>query len=543
MFQSWLEAAHSEKRGNRPPRREWVLPPGRLARHGMLVSACLLGLAWGGSALCGEPIRLEVGEDETADRTEVLIGTLENSLPAARREALIGLAAIGRPAAPAVPRLIDCLQDPDSLIRVYAARAAWRIGVDPAVLLPVLVELVDPAQPQPFGVAALVLGNIGPAAKDALPALQACLKAKSAVVRVRAAESILMIERENAASLHELLRALQDEQWEIRYLAANALGATAIVDKNAHAICAIEMALIDADPSVAAAAGINLFRLEDAPRDFDRTDPAQDGPSPGELKQLIADLSHSSAVIRRMSAVRLGMAGHSAEGALEALHDCLEDDDPTVQVQAANAVWAIEREPDLVPQLVELVAYEKPSVSIAAACVLGRMRVNSRGALPVLRERLVLTDGLEHLFLAVVVSRIDPDDQVALGMLLADLHNSEGDLRYLSALMLADLPSESGSCRIRTELFAAMSDQNLRVQSAAVESLKLLRSRRPQKLTRSTRPEIQTTSTRISSAPLPRRVPGRGETSAAARDDSVADPLPSNGHVPPAHRYNFTGSF
>ena len=88
--------------------------------------------------------------------------------------------------------------------------------------------------------------------------------------------------------------------------------------------------------------------------------------------------------------------------------------------------------------------------------------------------------GSNILFLAVVVSRIDPGDEVALETLLADLHNSESDLRYLSAVMLADSPS-AGYYRIRTELVAAMSDKNLRVQSAAIESLQQLRTRGQQK--------------------------------------------------------------
>ena len=156
------------------------------------------------------------------------------------------------------------------------------------------------------------------------------------------------------------------------------------------------MALVDADPSVAAAAGINLYRLQGSSRDFDSRSSAQGGPSPAELRQLIADLSHSSAVIRRMSAVRLGIAGLSAKGAIGALHDCLQDDDPTVQVEAANAIWAIEREPDwVVPLLLELAGSEQPFVSVAATYVLGRMRA-SCAALAALRERLVISDGLEH---------------------------------------------------------------------------------------------------------------------------------------------------
>src|SRR5262249_25416303 len=161
------------------------------------------------------------------------------------------------------PRLIDHLEDPDLLVRAHAARAAWRIGVAPEELVPVLAELLDPEAPQACGVAALVLGNLGPAAREALPALRTCMTVSSILIRLHPAESILKIAPDDSAALHELLTALEDEDSGARYLAVNTLGSASI--ENEHVIYGLEMALTDADAVVAAAAGINLSRLNDPP--------------------------------------------------------------------------------------------------------------------------------------------------------------------------------------------------------------------------------------------------------------------------------------
>jgi HEAT repeat protein len=445
----------------------------RLAER-LLLSACLLFLLCAGE-LYGQPI--DLATDDLPVHVKVLVRALKQSRAPVRREALTELAAIGPLAADAIPDLLDCLGDSDPLIRAYAARAAWRLGADQEILLPVLIELIDPAQPKVYGVAVLVVGNIGPAGKDAVPALQACLKARSEIVRLRAAESILRIEPGSPAALGELLSTLRDGACEARYMAANALGATAIALRNSHAICALEMALADADPSVAVAAAINLYRLDDRLPNFEGMVVTQERPSPAELTQLIADLSHSSSVIRRMAAVELGLAGTSARRALPALYERLDDDDPAVQVQAANAVWTINQEAGpIVRRLAQLIPSDNTSVSIASAYVLGRIGRQSSPALSALRERLAVSEALEHLFLAAVVSRIQPADQAAVGMLLGDLHDSDGDVRYLSALMLRDAPLAS-RCLVENELSVAMCDRNLRVQLAAAESLRRLRLR------------------------------------------------------------------
>ncbi len=457
-----------------------LLSPRGLCVGGVLAGACLLGLAWGGGELQSEPTRqqppLEGRPNAAATRVDALIQQLNHSRPAVRREAIVSLAEIGSAAARAIPRLIDHLEDPDLIVRAHAARAAWRIGLAPEELVPVLAELLDPQEPQACGVAALVLGNIGAPAQEALPALRTCMTATSAIIRLHMAESILKIQPGESAALHELLAALDDTQTDARYLAVNALGSAAI--ENEHAIYTLVLALTDVDPFVAAAAGINLSRLNDSPPDSDETNVEDDGgPSAGELKQLAADLSHSSSAIRKMAAIRLGLAGPSARSAVEDLHERLEDEDSIVQVQAANALWSIERDAeDIVPILTDLLEDENPSVGLAAVFVLGRIRTEAGAALPALRERLASSEQLEKLLLAQTISRIDPSDQVTLGTLLAGLHDQEGDVRYLSAVALADAPLASHRW-VEKELATSLKDRNLRVQSAAGDALWVLRTR------------------------------------------------------------------
>jgi len=482
MFRKIPAATEFHESGSRPPAGwfEKLLSPRGLCLGGILAGACLLGLAWGGRELRSEPTRQQPALDgrpnAAVSRVDVLIQQLNHSRPAVRREAIVALAEIGPAAARAIPRLIEHLEDPDLVVRAHAARAAWRIGLAPEELVPVLAELLDQQEPQSCGVAALVLGNIGSPAQEALPALRTCMTATSAIIRLHAAESILKIQPGDSAALHELLAALEDSQSDARYLAVNALGSAAL--ENEHAVYALEVALTDVDPFVAAAAGINLSRLNDPPPRSDEANAEDDnGPSERELKQLIADLSHSSSAIRKMAAIRLGLAGPSARSAVAALQASLEDEDTVVEVQAANALWSIERNADdILPVLTELLEAENTAVSVAAVYVLGRIRSDASAALPELRERLTSAEQLEKLLLAETISKIEPTDQVTLGILLAGLHDQEGDMRYLSAVALADAPLASHRW-VEKELATALKDRNLRVQSAAGEALWVLRTR------------------------------------------------------------------
>ena len=116
-----------------------------------------------------------------------------------RAHAAHALGEIGSPAKPAVPALADLVKDPDETVRRQAVRAVLHIRPGPQVTIPLCVKLLrgfgpggagphpqrdfrvgPPAVPGLIAAlkndkaaywACLVLRDMGPAAKDAVPAL------------------------------------------------------------------------------------------------------------------------------------------------------------------------------------------------------------------------------------------------------------------------------------------------------------------------------------------------------------------------------------
>lgn len=84
------------------------------------------------------------------------------------------LRELGPAAKDAAPRLARLLKHEVPQFRIEAARTLWKVEKDPAVV-PVLVAIVKGDDHKLARKAAEALGEIGPAAKEALPALKALL--------------------------------------------------------------------------------------------------------------------------------------------------------------------------------------------------------------------------------------------------------------------------------------------------------------------------------------------------------------------------------
>lgn len=143
------------------------------------------------------------------------------------------IAAIG---APAVPALIEVLDDPDPLVRGHAAETLGLIGADAAPAVPALVKhLSDEGQwtasmgdmgfRQTVGaVAAEALGGIGPAAKEAVPALSQRLEvikqdelypedAAILAQTLSAADALGRIGRDAASAVPALWKVVENARW------------------------------------------------------------------------------------------------------------------------------------------------------------------------------------------------------------------------------------------------------------------------------------------------------------------------------------------
>jgi HEAT repeat protein len=140
------------------------------------------------------------------------------------------LAEFGASARAAVPALTMALQDPDRDVRRAAAEtlgvfgsdaksavpalvkyshedsftagfALWRIDRRPETVMPALIRALRDPNPMIRASAAGMLGQLGPAAKDAFPALTELLKDNEALPNDQAKRALIAIDKKAAAKL------------------------------------------------------------------------------------------------------------------------------------------------------------------------------------------------------------------------------------------------------------------------------------------------------------------------------------------------------
>jgi HEAT repeat protein len=156
--------------------------------------------------------------------TSALIEALGNKSPVLRRFAAMGLSGIGRKAISAEPALHHGLQDSDLSARIAAAGAYWSVTGEADEAVSVLRSALQAAENWTERMrAASALGEIGPAAKDAVPDLIACLPSNVDYVVAYAAEALGKIGPEAASAVPPLVAKLGDEDDYVRVCAARAL--------------------------------------------------------------------------------------------------------------------------------------------------------------------------------------------------------------------------------------------------------------------------------------------------------------------------------
>jgi HEAT repeat protein len=124
---------------------------------------------------------------------ELLLEALRGKDATMRESAVALLGEVGPAAKDTIPQLRTLLRDPDSLIRFYAAHSLWRIAKDEAAI-PILIDLLQDKNTRVRRWSATELGDIGPAAKKAVSALeQACRDDDDEYVQRFAAEALQKI--------------------------------------------------------------------------------------------------------------------------------------------------------------------------------------------------------------------------------------------------------------------------------------------------------------------------------------------------------------
>ncbi len=114
-----------------------------------------------------------------------LIDTLSDELPIVRQGAAHALGELGPDAKSASAALIASLHDADLSVRLQAAWALWKIDRRDRIAVPVFCKVLAEGDDFQRWMAADCLGEMGPLAADALPALQDALArpVKAALIR------------------------------------------------------------------------------------------------------------------------------------------------------------------------------------------------------------------------------------------------------------------------------------------------------------------------------------------------------------------------
>jgi HEAT repeat protein/lysophospholipase L1-like esterase len=163
------------------------------------------------------------GRRKDAGAVPALSAALLSPDESVRREAARALGRLGDAADPARPALHRALGDPRASVRWAAAGALFELG-GRASELPLLTRALASDDPFVRGYGAFTLGELGPAARDAVPALAEALRHPDGYTRGGAVAALAKLGPLAAEAVPALLEGLRSPDADRRFKAARALG-------------------------------------------------------------------------------------------------------------------------------------------------------------------------------------------------------------------------------------------------------------------------------------------------------------------------------
>ncbi len=372
-----------------------------------------------------------------------------------QRDAAAALSRLGPQAASAVPQLIAALRDDDGAVTIEAAQALTAIG-QPAV--PPLIALLK--DPQYRNLAAAVLGDIGPDAVDAVPAILAMLDAPDKETRRAALLALAGIgPAAQPVAAEQLVQILRDPESDVRPGAAYALARM----EDQHAVPDL-LALVrqtDDDREKLAAAWA-LVMLQPSASVSEKAVPI-----------LMDGLDDDWALVRKECVIALGALGTRAQPAAERLLSLADDPDPLVRAEASAALYQVGADAEtLVPVMTKGLDDVSPDVRYAAAYVLGSIGTKAGPAVLRLKEMMNSHVGLDRILAAWALARIAPTDSTvrqSLPTLLRALDHPRPQIRREVATVLGEIKGRHPE--IAQALEKAKSDPDADVRTAVQEAL------------------------------------------------------------------------
>jgi HEAT repeat protein len=228
---------------------------------------------------------------------------------------------------PAVLRFTtQALKGSDQSLAADAAGALWRVDRKNRDAIPTLISILEKSKDvTPRATAAHVLGQIGPPAKAAVPALTRTLQDPFMNVRLVAAEALWVVDRPDHIAILALIELLKDRD---EFLAGQAALTLSRAGADAREAIPALKDVLKANNSVSVSAAEALWKLEPGNKE---TMPA-----------LARALKSGNRLARLGAAEAITRLGADAREVVPALVETLKDEDETVRESAADALQEID---------------------------------------------------------------------------------------------------------------------------------------------------------------------------------------------------------
>jgi HEAT repeat protein len=383
-----------------------------------------------GLAFVGPPAR---------SATPLVVKALSDSSPAVRRKAAYALGKIDPDPAAVVEALVAALGDADDDVRVAVAAALPSLG---KLAVPALVKRLkyDDAKLRPL--AAKVLGDIGPAAADAVPELKAILLNPMKGGGEAAADALAAI---GEPALETLVSATANDDAAVRSLALRGL------DKMGTAAIPTLVDLLGAkhvDVRRQAVALLGAVRTND--------------------KMVIIGLGYATKdkdfQVRKTALQSLRNRGVGAKLAEPYVSALLTDLDPDIRVEAFHTLKSLGV--DAQPGLRKALEHKDPAIRITTASLMAQLDFEVKLAEPVLVEGLKEKDEALKMQAAYALSLRGLRADEVLPIFVAGLKNPTASVRRQAAEAIQRYGPKAKQAA--PALLAAVDDADDNVRTAAL---------------------------------------------------------------------------